>query len=82
MKDNEIAEIVNQLRDIAITYGGMQQLRERIGRVIVPHLQENEQLKSQVAMLRDALSPFADVVRKEYQLYADEDIAPSVESMK
>lgn len=34
LKDHEIRELVNQLRDIAIEYHGTQQLRERIVRVI------------------------------------------------
>ena len=38
MKDHEIAQTVNQLRDIAKEYGQTQQLRERIAAVIVPIL--------------------------------------------
>lgn len=34
MKDHEIRELVNQIRDIAIEYHGTQQLRERIAHVI------------------------------------------------
>ncbi|HDK6888148.1 TPA: DUF551 domain-containing protein [Klebsiella variicola] len=34
MKDHEIRELVNQLRDIAIEYHGTQQLRERISRAV------------------------------------------------
>lgn len=34
MKDHEIRELVNQLRDIAIEYHGAQQLRERIARAV------------------------------------------------
>lgn len=34
MKDHQIRELVNQLRDIAIEYHGTQQLRERIARVL------------------------------------------------
>lgn len=33
-KDHQIRELVNQLRDIAIEYHGIQQLRERIARVL------------------------------------------------
>jgi hypothetical protein len=33
MKDHEIREVINQLRDIAIEYHASQQLRERICRV-------------------------------------------------
>jgi hypothetical protein len=38
MKDHEIAQTVNQLRDIAREYGQTQQLRERIAAVVVPLL--------------------------------------------
>lgn len=34
MKDHEIRELVNQLRDIAIKYHGAGQLREQISRVV------------------------------------------------
>ncbi|WP_050460996.1 hypothetical protein [Raoultella planticola] len=34
MKDHEIRELVNQLRDIAIEYHGTGQLREKIARVV------------------------------------------------
>ncbi|HBZ7664454.1 TPA: DUF551 domain-containing protein [Klebsiella variicola subsp. variicola] len=34
MKDHEIRELVNQLRDIAIEYHGTQQLRARIARAV------------------------------------------------
>ncbi len=34
LKDHQIRELVNQLRDIAIEYHGTQQLRERISRVL------------------------------------------------
>ena len=34
LKDHQIRELVNQLRDIAIEYHGTQQLRERIARVL------------------------------------------------
>ncbi|HGL6673264.1 TPA: hypothetical protein ACKFNV_004790 [Klebsiella quasipneumoniae] len=34
MKDHEIRELVNQLRDIAIEYHGTQQLRERIAQAV------------------------------------------------
>lgn len=43
MKDHEIRELVNQLRDIAIKYHGAGQLRERIAHVVrAAMLQENE----------------------------------------
>ncbi|EAW1743314.1 DUF551 domain-containing protein [Salmonella enterica subsp. enterica] len=34
MKENQIRELVNDLRDIAIEYHGTQQLRERIARTV------------------------------------------------
>ncbi|MEG5405156.1 hypothetical protein [Enterobacter roggenkampii] len=34
MKDNQIRELVNELRDVAVEYHGTQQLRERIARTI------------------------------------------------
>ncbi|HIC0135713.1 hypothetical protein ABN213_13600 [Enterobacter hormaechei] len=34
MKDHQIRELVNELRDIAVEYQGTQQLRERIGRTV------------------------------------------------
>ena len=39
LKDHEIAQLVNQLRDIAIEFHGAQQLRERIAGALVPALQ-------------------------------------------
>ena len=38
MKDHEIREVVNTLRDIAQQYTGTGQLRERLARVVVPLL--------------------------------------------
>ncbi len=39
MKENQIRELVNELRDIAIEYHGTQQLRERIARTVRAALQ-------------------------------------------
>ncbi|HFW5272576.1 TPA: DUF551 domain-containing protein [Salmonella enterica subsp. enterica serovar Bullbay] len=36
MKDHQIRELVNELRDIAVEYHGTQQLRERIARTVRP----------------------------------------------
>lgn len=44
VKDHEIAQAVNQLRDIAIKFHDTQQLRERIAAVIVPLLQGKQHL--------------------------------------
>ncbi|MEZ7001808.1 DUF551 domain-containing protein [Klebsiella variicola] len=38
MKDHEIRELVNQLRDVAIKYHGAGQLREKILRVVRAHM--------------------------------------------
>jgi len=38
MDDRKIADTVNALRDTAIRFAGAQQLRERLGHIIVPHL--------------------------------------------
>jgi hypothetical protein len=38
MKDSEIREVVNQVRDIALKYHDCQQLRDRIAGVLVPIL--------------------------------------------
>lgn len=38
MKEHQISEVVNQLRDIALQYRDTQQLRERIAHVVVPLL--------------------------------------------
>ena len=42
LKDHRIAEIVNELRDIAIDYSTTQQLRARIADYIVPHLKAQQ----------------------------------------
>nr|WP_257625822.1 hypothetical protein [Enterobacter roggenkampii] len=47
MKDHQIRELVNELRDIAVEYHGTQQLRERIARTIrAAMLQGAENVKS------------------------------------
>lgn len=38
LKDHEVAQVVNELRRIALEYGGSQQLRERIATYIKPIL--------------------------------------------
>ena len=38
MKDHEIRELVNQLRDVAIKYHGAGQLREQLARVVRAHM--------------------------------------------
>ena len=46
MKDHEIRELVNQLRDVAIKYHGAGQLREQIARVVRAHALQAEPDKS------------------------------------
>lgn len=41
MKNHEIAEVINELRDTAVTYAGTQQLRARIAKIILPLLMPN-----------------------------------------
>ncbi|EOD2050951.1 hypothetical protein ACLACG_000897 [Salmonella enterica subsp. enterica serovar Newport] len=43
MKENQIRELVNELRDIAIEYHGTQQLRERIARIVRAALLQGSQ---------------------------------------
>lgn len=38
MKDHEIAQVVNAIRDAALEFRDAQQLRERIARLVVPLL--------------------------------------------
>lgn len=38
MKDHEIAQMVNDLTDVAKTYAGSQQLRARISNVVIDHV--------------------------------------------
>lgn len=42
LKDHQIRELVNDLRDVAIEYHGTQQLRERIAHVVRAAMQEGE----------------------------------------
>ncbi|EAQ9760299.1 DUF551 domain-containing protein [Salmonella enterica subsp. enterica] len=43
MKENQIRELVNDLRDIAVEYHGTQQLRERIARIVRAALLQGSQ---------------------------------------
>ena len=66
MKDHEIAKLVNELRDIAQTYGQSQQLRQRIHGVVVSHLKLLQWLEVQQEAWREeaerlvTLDPKAD----------------------
>ncbi|EKR9879498.1 DUF551 domain-containing protein [Salmonella enterica] len=66
MKENQIRELVNELRDIAIEYHGTQQLRERIARTVRAALLQGSQPVSN----HDEL-PYAQVkaVADLYALY-------------
>ena len=51
-KDHNIAEKVNELRDIAITFGHTQQLREVIAHSIVPLLKRLQHAEAELEKLR------------------------------
>lgn len=51
MKDHEIAQTVNHLRDIAIQFHDAQQLRERIADVIVPLLKKEKPERDSKALV-------------------------------
>lgn len=51
MKDHEIAQLVNALRDCAVEFHNAQQLRERIAALVVPALRELSQSKYAALML-------------------------------
>ena len=51
MKDNEIADKVNELRDIAKELGQTAQLRERIAACVVDDLKQIEELKGRIDLL-------------------------------
>lgn len=59
MKDHEIRELVNQLRDIAIKYHGAGQLREQIARVVRPAMLQagNSPANSGLFPAQDGSSP-------------------------
>lgn len=54
MKDHEIRELVNQLRDTAVQFHATQQLRERIAYLVVPHLKRLQQLEQQTTHQRSS----------------------------
>lgn len=55
MKHNDIAKLVNDLRDVAITYAHTQQLRQRISDLVVPLSDELERLHKISSELEDTL---------------------------
>lgn len=56
MKDHQLRELVNELRDIAVEYHGTQQLRERIARTVrVAMLQCSDSELQRKAAIHDAL---------------------------
>lgn len=68
-KGNEIAKVVNELRDIAIQYHGAQQLRERIAHVVVPLLwgaqAQQEAKDAQDAARLEIIKDFDDAVKEQ-----------------
>ncbi|EGZ4469755.1 hypothetical protein XF03_003798 [Salmonella enterica subsp. enterica serovar Java] len=60
MKENQIRELVNELRDIAIEYHGTQQLRERIARIVRAALHHDLEKLNQPVSNHDEL-PYAQV---------------------
>lgn len=51
MKDHEIRELVNQLRDIAIKYHGTGQLRERIAHVVRAAMLQEEKASKKIMIM-------------------------------
>lgn len=49
MKDHEIAQFINELRDVAVEYGSTQQLRERIATVVKKYINEPRQTREDIA---------------------------------
>lgn len=45
LNDRDVAELVNQLRDIAMQHGASQSLRERIAEVVLPHMRRARDLE-------------------------------------
>lgn len=45
MDDRKIADVINAVRYIAITYHGAKQLRERLAHLLVPHLKQLQELE-------------------------------------
>lgn len=55
MKDHQIRDLVNELRDISVEYHGTQQLRERIARTIRAAMLQGAELVTTANKLRDAV---------------------------
>lgn len=55
MKENQIRELVNELRDIAIEYHGTQQLHERIARIVRAALHHDLEKLNQPVSFTDRL---------------------------
>lgn len=68
MKDHEIRELVNQLRDVAIKYHGAGQLREQIARVVRAHMLQ----AGNSPVIPDTWIPVSErMPEREYVLAAD-----------
>lgn len=86
MKDHQIRELVNELRDIAVEYHGTQQLRERIARTVraamLQSLGNSEQLNSPVIPDGWALVPIEpteDMIVNGFESEPDESFSDEKE---
>ena len=62
MKDHEIAQLVNQLRDIAVEFHGHQSLRDRIARVVVPVVKGQDSAVSRLISSKPDVAVAIDVL--------------------
>lgn len=76
MKDHEIRELVNQLRDVAIKYHGAGQLREQIARVVRAHMLQAGNSPVIPDEWRSVLSEMVDAMRRYEMDVAGECDAP------
>lgn len=88
MKDHEIRELVNQLRDIAIEYHGTQQLRERIARAVraaMLHAQSDDDGEptddERIMAIEGTIKPISDCDTPVYS-DAEKRIVDAVELLK
>lgn len=76
MKDHEIATVVNDLREAATTHRVAQSLRERMAKIIVPHLKRLAELEAQLERKPftpdwDRLQACRDSVKEHQQMVRD-----------
>lgn len=73
MKENQIRELVNELRDIAIEYHGTQQLRERIARTVRAALHHDlEKLNQPVSQTYELPQTQFEQVADLYEMQFDD----------